>query len=124
MAILKLKVQIMSEAQNQIALVRWLRWKKIPAIHIPNEGKRSVATAKWLDSMGMTKGASDLFIARPKLSQDRYYGGFWIELKAKGKKPTTMQYEFLHKMTQEGYKTGWYDNWDDARKAIEDYLMG
>jgi len=105
-----------------MALVAWLRWKKIPALHIPNEGKRSIATARWLEAMGLYRGAADLFIARPRLSQGVYYGGYWIEMKAPGKKPTALQYEFLLKMEQEGYKAGWFDSWDEARKAIEDYL--
>lgn len=122
MASFKLKVQRPSEDESQISLVTWLKWKGVPVIHIPNQGVRSFATARWLESMGLWRGASDLFIARPRLSQGVYYGGFWVEMKSFGKKPTKIQEEFLDKMAKEGYKTAWFDNWDDARVAIEEYL--
>ena len=118
MAVFKLKMQQATESQQQQALVKWARLKKIPIIHIPNEGIRSVATAIWLKAMGLHSGASDLFIARPKNG----LGGFWIELKANGKKPTPLQTKFLEDMAAEGYKTAWFDDWVKAKEAIEEYL--
>lgn len=118
MAAFNLKVQHATESQAQQALVKWARFKKIPIIHIPNEGVRSAATAFWLKAMGLHRGASDLFIARPKNG----LGGFWIELKAKGKKPTREQAQFLTDMEREGYKAAWYDDWVKAKEAIEEYL--
>lgn len=114
----KLKVQALSESQEQQALVRWCRLKKIPIIHIPNEGKRSVATARWLEAMGMRSGAADIFIARPTIN----YSGFWIEMKARGKKPTNNQAKFLKEMEKEGYKADFFDDWTKAKEAIEKYL--
>ena len=98
--------------------MKWCRLKNIPVIHIPNEGKRSVATAIWLEAMGMYRGASDLFLARPCGA----YGGFFIEMKARGKKPTERQQEFLDKMQAEGYKAACFDDWTKAKQAIEEYL--
>jgi hypothetical protein len=118
MAVFKLKVQDMDEDVGQIALVKWLKLMKIPVIHIPNEGKRSFATARWLESMGMYRGAADLFIARVRIP----FGGYWIEMKKKGKKPTELQAAFLDKMKVEGYYTGWFDDWILAKESIEKYL--
>jgi hypothetical protein len=118
MAVFKLKVQTMDEDVSQMALVKWLRLMKIPVIHIPNEGKRSFATAKWLESMGLCRGASDLFISRVRLP----YGGYWIEMKKKGNVPTASQVDFLDKMRAEGYCVGWFDDWILAKESIEKYL--
>ena len=114
----KLKMQMPTESQAQQSLVKWARLMKIPIIHIPNEGKRSFATAKWLKDMGMYLGCADLFVARPCGA----YSGYWIELKVKGKKPTLLQEQFLADMAKEGYKTDWFDDWEKAKKSIEDYL--
>ena len=112
----------MSERQQQKALVDWLTLMNIPVVHIPNEGKRSLIGGQLLKGIGMYPGASDLFIARPILSKERYFGGYWIEMKDKGKKPTPKQYEFLSRMAKEGYMTGWFDDWIKAKESIERYL--
>jgi hypothetical protein len=118
MAAFKLRGQRMPEDVSQQALVSWCRLMKLPVIHIPNEGKRSVATAVWLRSMGMVAGCADLFLARPCV----LYGGFWIELKSHGKRPTASQIAFLDNMREEGYLAEWFDDWEDAKYAIEQYL--
>lgn len=118
MAAFRLKVQVMDEAAAQMALVSWLRLMKIPVIHIANEGKRSFATAAWLRNMGMRVGVSDLFIARVRLP----YGGYWIEMKKKGNKPTVSQETFLEEMRAEGYRADWFDDWVVAKEFVEKYL--
>lgn len=118
MAAFRLKTQVMSEDVGQQALVKWLRLMKIPVIHIPNEAKRSFATAIWLKAMGMWPGVSDLFIARPILP----YGGYWIEMKKKGGKLTPLQATFLEDMRLEGYRADWFDDWMLAKESIEKYL--
>lgn len=118
MAAFRLKVQDMDEDVGQMALVSWLRLMKIPVIHIANEGKRSFATTQWLKDMGMRPGASDLFITRMRLP----YGGYWIEMKKKGKKPTELQNGFLEDMRLEGYRADWFDDWIEAKESVEKYL--
>jgi hypothetical protein len=119
MAAFKLRGQVIPEDVSQQALVKWCHLMKLPIIHIPNEGKRSVATGIWLKNMGMVAGCSDLFLARPCVR----YGGFWIELKALGKEPTVLQMSFLEKMRAEGYLAEWFDDWLWAKNAIEEYLL-
>lgn len=118
MAAFRLKAQVMSEDLGQMALVKWLRFMKIPVIHIANEGKRSFATAAWLKSMGMRAGVADLFIARPRFP----YAGYWIEMKKAGGKPTPLQTVFLEDMRLEGYRADWFDDWMQAKESIEKYL--
>lgn len=114
----KLKVQTPTEAQEQMALVTWARMMSLPLIHIPNEGKRTFATAKWLEGMGCIWGASDLFLA----VTTKRYGGYFIEMKSRGNKPTKLQQEFLDKMKANGYKADYFDSWEKAKVSIEEYL--
>lgn len=71
-----------------------------------------------MKSMGLTAGVSDLFIAEPRQGS----AGFWVELKAPGNIPSDSQYEWLFKMRNKGYKAEWYDHWEKARLAIEEYI--
>lgn len=84
--------------------------------HIPNEGKRT--NGDKLRKMGMIKGSSDYFLARPSHG----FAGFWIEMKAPGKKPTPEQLAFLANKAKRGYHTGWFDHWEKAKEAIQQYL--
>ena len=69
-------------------------------------------------SMGLTAGVSDLFLAVP----NKHYSGFWIELKASGKKPSELQNDWLLRSRLAGYRADWYDSYDSAKSAIVDYL--
>jgi hypothetical protein len=106
------------ESKLQKMLVIWMRLKNIPHHSIPNEGHRSALQAHHLIKQGMWPGASDLFVCRPMGK----FGGFYVELKDKGKFPTAKQVHFMECMRKEGYRAEWFDNFDDAVKAIEQYL--
>jgi hypothetical protein len=101
-------------------------------IKITNEGKRSLSQGKKMKDEGLTKGASDLFLAFPVYrsvnagcsccyDNEEFYG-LWYEVKAPGKKPTKIQFEFLSVMKDLGYCTGWGDSVDKAIKDFKDYL--
>lgn len=106
------------ERVHQQALVKWLRLRQVAFCAIPNEGKRSNMQGAVMKSMGLTAGVSDLFIAEPRQGS----AGFWVELKAPGNIPSDSQYEWLFKMRNKGYKAEWYDHWEKARLAIEEYI--
>jgi hypothetical protein len=89
-------------------------------MHFANERKCSPTQGAMLKAMGVMPGVSDLFLAYPM----GRYSGFWMELKAPGKKPTQVQREFLQRMRDVGYCADWYDNWETARDAILEYLAG
>lgn len=108
------------EAAMQIALVAWALENNLFIFSIPNEGKRSLWTACLLKSMGLYKGASDLFLG--ERSKWDLHRGFFIELKAPGKKPTKNQLTFMQLARENGYKAEWYDNLDHAKESIKDYL--
>lgn len=107
-----------SEKYIQMSLVKWARLNGILLMSIPNHGKRNYWTGQQEVAMGLTKGVSDLFLPMMRLG----YGGFWLEMKKPGSKPRPDQYDWLDKMREQGYMTGWYDNWEVAKKAIEVYL--
>lgn len=68
--------------------------------------------------MGMKVGCWDIFLARAC----KGFHGYWIEMKKKGKALTDLQVAFGEEMRAEGYKTEWFDNWDEARKSVEEYI--
>lgn len=107
-----------TESLIQQKIVSWARNMGLPLISIPNHGKRSAWGGQREVMMGLTKGVSDLFLARPKNGK----GGMWIELKSRGRVPTFEQTEWLYHMRDEGYEIGWFDNVADAQEAIIRYL--
>jgi hypothetical protein len=112
------KKQEPKEYEGQIKLVAWARSKDLPLISIPNAGKRSAWQGEKERAMGLTAGVSDLFLARPSFA----FHGFWLEMKSKGRKPTPLQEEWLGRMRGYGYKAEYYDDWENAKIAIIDYL--
>lgn len=51
-----------TETGEQEAVIEYCAWRRIPVVHIPNEGKRSAAYAAQMKRMGLAKGFPDLFI--------------------------------------------------------------
>ncbi len=99
--------------------IRHHPWLADFVMHIANERKASPWQGAMLKRLGQMRGVSDLFVAVPILGK---FGGFWLELKAPGGKPTLEQEEFLDRMAKRGYMTGWFDDWEKAWVAIENYL--
>lgn len=60
-----MKVPIPTEESEQVALVQWLRLKKIPHAHIPNEGKMAIQYMKKQKAQGLSKGFPDLIVFAP-----------------------------------------------------------
>jgi hypothetical protein len=116
----KRKINPPGESGLQIKLVQWAKLKGLDLISIPNHGKRSFRTGQREVAMGLTRGVSDLYLAHT----NDIYAGFWIELKTKGKTPTFDQCAWMHKMRKNGYMAEWYDDFDKAKEAIEEYLYG
>lgn len=108
------------EAAMQIALINWCCENDLFIISIPNEGKRSIYTASLLKAMGLYAGASDLFLL--ERSKGDQYRGFFIELKAPGKKPTKNQLTFMQRAMNNGFKAAWFDDVEEIKRAIKDYL--
>jgi len=114
-----------TESAEQIALFRWAEWAKgtMPELallyHIPNGGKRYVATAKRLKAEGVKSGVPDLC---PPVARGGFHG-FYIELKrTRGNKATGNQEGWLVQLAGQGYHTAVCFGWEAAAQALQDYL--
>lgn len=106
-----------SETAEQITVVEYCAIKKIPVVHIPNEGKRSAANGAALKRMGLQKGFPDLFIPR---ARGKYHGLF-IEMKYGKGKTTADQEKWLALLSGEGYAAAVCYSADEAIKTINTY---
>jgi len=117
------------EWREQAAVVEWCSYQailKFCVINIRNEGRRTYAQANVAKMMGMRKGASDLFIARPLNGKC----GLFIEMKenreytpSEMKTETWMAQEaFIMMMRQNGYGAHFAFGADDGIMKIREYL--
>lgn len=88
----------MSEHDETVAVVEYCDLKGYPVFHIPNEAKRSPATAARLKAEGMRPGVPDLCIP---VARGRYHS-LYIEMKADGGKPTEEQAAWISRLRAEG----------------------
>lgn len=113
-----------NESIEQICLFRWAAYSSgaMPELkllyHVPNGGKRDIATAKKLKAEGVKAGVPDIClpVARGK------YHGLYIELKVGKNKTTENQDMWLEALNKNGYYTNVCYGWEEASKAITDYL--
>lgn len=106
------------ETNNQIVTVKYCDTIHLPIIHIPNEGKRSYATASVLKAMGLRKGFPDLFIPQ---AHGKYHGMF-LEMKSKNGKISPEQSEWLSRLSLSGYAVKVAYSSTEAINAINKYI--
>lgn len=117
---------IPTEEEEQKAVISWCRvnearWPELGLIyHVPNEGKRSKATAAAEKAMGMRAGVSDLCLPVRTV----WYPGLYLEMKALDGKLTKEQREFLTAVGKQGYCCCACWGADAAMGLIERYLKG
>ena len=115
---------VQREHFEQKALFQWARLQSraIPELAllfaIPNGGKRSKAVAGKLKAEGVKAGVPDICLPVAR----RQYHGLFIELKAKGGRPSDTQLEWGRALSAQGYCVQLCVGWDVAKVAIEDYL--
>ena len=114
-----------SEAQEQRTLFEWadalkgkypeLRWMH----HIPNGGSRNMIEARHLKEQGVKAGVPDIFLPSPH----GVYCGLYIEMKRReGGTVSAAQREWITELNRAGYKAVVAHGFDEARKAILEYL--
>lgn len=87
--------------------------------HIPNEGKRSVATGRRMRQEGLKRGVPDICL--PVARSGKH--GLYIELKRiKGSKVSDDQREWLSALEDQGYAVALCKGWEAAAKVIEKYI--
>lgn len=113
------------EDAEQAALIAWANAQSgaYPALellyHVPNEGNRGVIGGVKMANLGLKKGVPDLCLPVP--SGD--YHGMYVELKRrKGATPTAEQCWWMEALSRNGYCVCWCRGWEEAAKAIMDYL--
>ena len=117
---------IPTESQEQVALFQWARlqerrWPELKLMHhIPNGGSRNAIEAKHLKAQGVKAGIPDIFLP---CSRGGLHG-LYIEMKRqKGGKVSEAQQEAMKALMGEGYMAVVCHGFEEARKAIRDYLM-
>lgn len=115
-----------SESVEQQCLFRWaeLHTGKYPELslmfHIPNEGKRSLATGGRLKAEGLKPGVPDICLPVPRGP----YHGLYIEMKAGRNRVTENQKWWLNRLSWQGYQTAVCYSCEEAAECIKKYLGG
>lgn len=108
----------MSEHDEQCAVVDYCDIHGYPCIHVPNEAKRSHATAARLKAEGMRPGFPDLLIP---VARGNYHS-LYIEMKAQGGKPTEEQVRWIWRLREEGMCAYVCIGAESAIKLIDTYM--
>jgi hypothetical protein len=110
-----------SELQIQISLIQQLRLscrRGVTYWHTPNGELRDKRFAAKLKAMGTLAGVSDLMFVFPKAEPLLF-----LEIKAKGRKPTPDQKHFGEMMLAAGHRYEWTDSIDDAMRILKRYKV-
>lgn len=118
----QLQLPIPLEKDEQIRLCVWLRKKNVLFYAIPNGGSRNYLEAVSLKKAGLLKGVPDLCI--PMASAGKH--SLYIELKraTKTSRVSPEQKEVIESLNQHGNLAVVCYGFDQAKKVIEDYLLG
>ncbi len=125
------KIAPLAEWREQALLVEWCscQWQlKGHVIAIANGGEKTASQAYVARRMGLRKGASDLFIARPAQG----YHGLWLEVKrdrtySESEKRTDTwlaQEEFMLLMRKVGYMAERAFGYRHGMEIVWKYLTG
>jgi hypothetical protein len=115
------------EHLHAAALIRW--WALFSSSHeiderllfaIPNGGHRHISVAKKMKEEGVRAGIPDYFLAIPRINES----GLFIELKHPKGKLSTSQKEMISILKDVGYHCVVAFGWDEARTAIEKWIVG
>lgn len=113
-----------TEDGEQQAVMEWAtlmvnRWPALCMLyHVPNEAKRSKATAARMARMGLRAGVPDLCLDAPAGK----YHGLRIELKVEPNRPTEEQRRWLRNLRVSGYFSAVCYSAAAAETLISDYL--
>lgn len=115
-----------AETKELIAIFQWINVHHSIAhkfIHVPNEGKRSVAHGRILKLMGLRPGVPDIIGLLPR----RGYHGLIIEhksMQSSGKygKPSPEQLFYIEEAQKDGYFAKVTYGLDDAIDTLKWYI--
>lgn len=108
-----------TEDNEQITIIEYCELKRIIAVHIPNESKRSVAYGAKMKRMGLRKGFPDIFIPTAR----KGFYGLFIELKRdKKSRVSAEQTAWITYLNKQGYKALICYGAAEAINEIEKYF--
>ena len=119
-----IKGEIMSEAQDQIAVMRWaeMQSNKYPELkllfHIPNGSNKSKAQAGLFKAMGLKSGVPDLFLPVAR----QCYHGLFIEMKTSKGVLSKNQEWWLFELQKQGYRYDIARSCEEAIEGLKEYL--
>lgn len=112
----------MSEHDEQCSVITWfdIQYKqyKERLFAVPNAAKRSPQLANYLKAEGLRKGVLDLWLPIKRGE----YSGLVIEMKFRKNKLTPEQKEWIAFLITQGFKCCVCYSFEEAKKAITDYL--
>lgn len=109
------------EAEEQEELAKWLDFKGILWVHIPNERKATARVMGELERQGLKKGFPDNFIAVPCGG----FHGLFIELKRSKKalsRVSPEQRQWIKALNGNGYAACVCYGAEAAKRAVLEYL--
>lgn len=115
-----------TESAQQVALFMWAslpeQQERYPELrlmfHIPNGRKRSKIDGARLKAEGAKPGVPDIFLPVAR----RGFYGLFIEMKAANGALSTVQHDYLRKLTQQNYCCSVVSSFAEAKNYIEWYL--
>lgn len=113
------------ESQEQQALIEWsnIQAKTYPELellhHIPNGGKRNIATAARLKREGVKAGVPDLCLPVPRGG----WHGLYIEMKAPKGTVSENQKWWIEALRKQGYYAVVCYGWEAAKDTITCYML-
>ena len=113
------------ESQEQCALIEWaeIQSRTYPELqllhHIPNGGKRNIATAARLKKEGVKAGVPDLCLPVPRGG----WHGLYIEMKAPKGTVSERQKWWIEALRKQGYCAVVRYGWEAAKDTIIRYLL-
>lgn len=114
-----------TESQEQIDLIQWCKrnvdtYPELDCIfHIPNGGKRHIATASRMKLEGVKPGVPDLFLPVSR----RGYHGLFIEMKRVEKGVLSKSQKWWAEiLTNEGYACVTAKGFHHARRLLKGYI--
>lgn len=117
-------MKVMPEWKEQTYVVDWAHLHPIVRDYILgifNEGQRSAIRSAVMKRMGLRPGVCDLFIAYPAHGKH----GMWLEMKKRrGSKISAEQRTWVNRMNSVGYVAVICYGWEQAVKAIAQYMAG
>ncbi|WP_299733881.1 VRR-NUC domain-containing protein [uncultured Endozoicomonas sp.] len=120
------KPNIDREGIQQSHFFNWLKFAYPEvydhAFHVPNGGRRDGKTGAKLKREGVKAGVPDIVVATSK----GHWHGLFIEFKAArphSASVSTEQKQWIERLSRAGYLAVVCRGLEEAKKAIEDYLM-